>query len=111
MVDHKEKTLTEFQHEVDALVNVMGGYWPPLGMLAAVMEELGEVSRVLMDIEQIKAKKAGSKIPDLSEEMADTLYALICIANYYKIDLGTALDKSMDKFRIRDKTRFQQKNA
>ena len=52
-----ERSLDEIQKSVDIWIQQNGGYWSPLAMLAAVMEELGEVSRELLHITSTKVKK------------------------------------------------------
>jgi NTP pyrophosphatase (non-canonical NTP hydrolase) len=107
MIDLK---LSEWQQRVDILVKQMGGYWPPLGMLAALVEEVGEVARNINGLERIKAKKPTESHKELGEELADTIYALICIANHYKINLNTELERVLNKYAIRDKNRFNGSN-
>ena len=83
-----------------------GGYWPPLAMLSAIMEELGEVAREINYYEGYKPKKSNAKQLKLGEELADLLFSLICIANYYKIDLSNKFDRTLDKYLERDSKRF-----
>jgi NTP pyrophosphatase (non-canonical NTP hydrolase) len=94
------------QKIVDDWICEHGGYWPPLSMICAIMEELGEVAREINSLEGYKPKK--SKITDinLGEELADLLFSIICIANHYKIDLGKDFNNIIAKYSERDSNRF-----
>ena len=84
------------------------GYWPPLSMLAALVEETGELARELNDREGHKKKR----LPDdanLGLELADLLFGLVCIANYYHIDLDTAFKTVFEKYTKRDSERWTKK--
>ncbi len=87
------------QSEVDELVRALGGYWKPFEMLAALVEETGELADAMLALEGVKGK--GSKEP-LVEEIGDVLFALACIANHYEIDLEAALKATIEKYRRRD---------
>lgn len=89
----------ELQKEVHRVVETMGGYWPPFEMLAALTEEVGELADVLLGIEGVKGNSSKER---LEEELGDVLFALACIANFYGIDLETALKKTIDKYLSRD---------
>jgi NTP pyrophosphatase (non-canonical NTP hydrolase) len=101
-----KKSFFEWQHEVDKTVNQLGGYWPPLGMLAAAVEEMGEVARVMNRIEGVKNHKKGETPQMLGEELADTIYALLCIANSYNLNMDNEMDRILHKFLTRDANRF-----
>ena len=104
-----ERTLEEIQTSVDKWIQDNGGYWEPLGMLAAVMEELGELSREILHLATIKTKKSSEPAKSLKSEMGDLLYAIVCIANSYNISLDSALADSIEKYQKRDVNRFAQK--
>ncbi|ASJ09049.1 hypothetical protein A3L11_07330 [Thermococcus siculi] len=93
--------MNEHQARVDELVRELGGYWGPFEMLAALMEEVGELADELLKVEGIKEQGSRER---LEEELGDALFALACIANHYGIDMLEALRKSVDKYRSRDKT-------
>ena len=101
-----EDTFEAAQRAVDDVIRQLGGYWPPLAMLASVTEEVGELARILNHKEQIKVKKESEVHNPLGEELADTLFSLICIANYYDIDLGAELKIVLKKYLGRDLGRF-----
>ena len=96
--------MNKLQKEVDKLINEFGGYWEPFEMLAAVVEELGELSDEMLKFEKVKGE---GDIKTLEEEFGDLMFALFCIANYYGIDVERALLNSIAKYRDRDKFRWQ----
>lgn len=100
------RSLEEIQQSVDGWVKKNGGYWPPLGMLAAITEELGELSREILDLASVKPKKSGKSTKSLESEIGDLLFAIACMANYYDISLDSAIARSMKKFTKRDVNRF-----
>ena len=101
-----KNSLKELQQKVDDWIMSHGGYWPPLAMLSAIMEEAGEVAREINYYEGFKPKKNKEKQLKLGEELADLLFSLICIANYYKVDLSDKFDRTLTKYLERDSTRF-----
>ena len=103
----KENSLKEIQQIVNNWIKDHGGYWPPLSMISAIMEELGELAREVNSLEGYKPKKGSEKEKsNLGEELADLLFSLICVANYYKIDLSEEVEKIIDKYSERDSKRF-----
>lgn len=102
---NKNKSLSEIQKIVDDWITEHGGYWHPLAMLGAIMEELGELSRDINSKEGFKPRK-NIKKENIGGEVADLLFALICIANHYKIDLEEEFLNSIKKFTERDVNRF-----
>ena len=78
-------------------------------MLASVVEEVGELAREINSLEKIKIKKTSETNTDIGLELADILFSLVCIANYYEIDLGESFEKVMEKYSIRDKDRWTKK--
>lgn len=86
------------------------GYWPPLSLLAAIVEEVGELSREINDREGYKKKRTPDNT-DLSLELADVLFSLVCIANYYRIDLEEAFKAVMIKYAKRDMQRWPLKKS
>ena len=105
------KGINEIAKEVDEWINQFEeGYWPPLSMLASVMEEVGELARQINSLENFKKKKNDfDEIERISEELADLLFSIICISNYYKIDLEKAFHKIIKKYDSRDKNRWTKK--
>jgi len=96
----------EIQSTIDNWIRNHGDYWPPLSMLSAVMEELGELAREINCQEKFKPKKLHHSKSKLEEELGDLQFSIVCIANYYKIDLVDVLMKTMKKYFKRDSIRF-----
>lgn len=104
--------LTEYQQKVDKYIQQYEeGYWKPYAMLAALMEEVGEVARIINAIENIKPfKKNPTDVETrLSEEMGDVFFSLCCLANYFDISLDESLNVSIQKFSSRDSKRWKKK--
>jgi NTP pyrophosphatase (non-canonical NTP hydrolase) len=109
-LENPPTSLKTVQKIVDDWINQFEeGYWPPLSMLAAVVEETGELAREINDQEGFKKKRSPDNA-DLSLELADLLFSMICIANYYQIDLDEAFKKVMEKYTNRDMKRWTLKN-
>jgi NTP pyrophosphatase (non-canonical NTP hydrolase) len=103
--------LKDIQKTVDKWIGQFEeGYWSPLSMLAAVVEETGELAREINDREGYKKKR----VPDntnLGLELADLLYSLVCLANYYHIDLEEAFKAVLEKYTKRDMNRWTKKST
>ncbi|NJE06178.1 hypothetical protein E3E36_08495 [Thermococcus sp. M36] len=91
--------MDDLQRKVDGVIKMLGGYWSPLAMLAALTEEVGELADEMLKMEGIKGKASPE---GLREEIGDVMFALICIANHYGVDLSGALDDTLRKYRTRD---------
>ena len=103
--------LKKAQDEVDGWVkDYETPYWTPLSILARITEEVGEVARLLNHMYGDKPKKQSEAQQELGEEIADVLFALICLANAHDINLDDEFDKVMHKSRTRDKDRFKKKS-
>jgi len=100
-------SLDEMQDLVDVWIQKHGNYWSPLSMLSAIMEELGEIAREINHLEGFKPKKKEEmKETQLDEELADLIFSVICVANYYEINLNEAFQKIIAKYSKRDSMRF-----
>lgn len=98
-------TLDEAQQTVDAWIKTYGvRYFSELTNMACLTEEVGELARVIARRYGDQSFKAGEHA-DLSEEMADVLWVLICLANQTGVNLTEALEKSLEKKTKRDATR------
>jgi NTP pyrophosphatase (non-canonical NTP hydrolase) len=84
-------------------------YWPPLSELAALIEEVGEVARLLNHMYGSKPKKVDEARQELGGELIDVIFATMCMANRHGIDLDAEFMKKMDKCYGRDKDRFTKK--
>jgi len=102
--------LNEAQRRVDAWIGQFEeGYWPPLANLARLTEEVGELARLMNHKFGPKTKKAGEPEQDLALELADVLFVLLVIANEQGIDLAEALERTLEKYRVRDSERWVRK--
>ena len=81
------------------------GYWSPLAMFASVVEEIGELGREINDIEGYKKRKVKSN-SSLELELGDIVFSLVCLANYFEIDLEKAFTRTLNKYSKRDSTRW-----
>ncbi|MFN5845051.1 MAG: nucleotide pyrophosphohydrolase [Flavobacteriia bacterium] len=101
-------TLTEAQKAVDKWIKEYGvRYFNELTNTAMLMEEVGEVARIMARRYGEQSEKESDKNKDLGDEMADVLFVLICLANQTGIDLEEALKKNLDKKTNRDHTRHK----
>nr|MBP9181453.1 pyrophosphatase [Bacteroidia bacterium] len=75
---------------------------------AILMEEVGEVARIMARQYGEQSFKASDKEVNLADEMADVLWVLLCLANQTGVDLTDALQKNLDKKTKRDATRHQE---
>lgn len=102
-----DKTLGEFQTDVDVWIQqVGGGYWSPHENLARIAEEVGELARLLNHQFGPKPKKPNEQTQELDEELADIIFAIICLANSQDIDLGASLQRVIEKVWVRDRHRY-----
>ena len=107
-----EKTMRIMQQEVDNYIQQFKtGYFSPLGQLARLTEEVGELAREVNHYYGEKQKKNTEKDKRIEEEVGDVLFATIIMANSLNIDLTEVFDKNMDKFNQRDQFRFERKDG
>jgi NTP pyrophosphatase (non-canonical NTP hydrolase) len=98
--------ISEAQKIVDKWIQEIGvRYFDELTNTAILMEEVGEVARIMARRYGEQSEKESDKTKDLGDEMADVLFVLICLANQTGIDLETALIKNLEKKTKRDKDR------
>lgn len=101
-------TLEEAQKTVDEWIKTVGvRYFDELTNTAMLMEEVGEVARIMARKYGEQSFKESDKDKDLGDEMADVLWVLICLANQTGIDLTKAFEKNLEKKNIRDKDRHK----
>ncbi len=103
-------TIQEAQTIVDRWINTIGiRYFNELTNTAILMEEVGEVARLMARMYGEQSFKTSEQTinskENLADEMADVLFVLICLANQTGIDLTEALSKNLDKKTKRDKER------
>ncbi len=102
----QELSLKEAQQKVDEWIRTIGvRYFEPLTNLGILMEETGELARIMVRQYGEQSFKPSDKGKDLGDEMADVLWVLLCLANQCGIDLNEALQKNFDKKTGRDATR------
>jgi len=96
-------TIAEAQALVDRWINEKGvRYFNELTNTALLMEEMGEVARIMARRYGEQSEKESDKQADLADEMADVLFVLICLANQTGINLTEALEKNLEKKTQRD---------
>ena len=100
--------IKEAQQLVDNWMKTTGiRYFNELTNTAILMEEVGEVARIMSrQYGEQSFKKSDTEV-NLADEMADVLFVLICLANQTGIDLTDALEKNMQKKSIRDADRHK----
>ncbi len=99
-------TLKQIQETVDEWIQTIGvRYYSELTNTAVLMEEVGEVARLMARLYGDQSFKKGAAPYDLADEMADVLFVLVCLANQTGIDLTAAFQKNMNKKTGRDKER------
>ncbi len=104
--------LRDAQREVDAYIGQFrAGYFPPLVNLARLTEEVGELARELNHHFGPKTKKADEPVGDIALELGDILFVLVVLANQLGIDLESALEQTLDKYRVRDADRWERKST
>ncbi|MCK5823470.1 MAG: nucleotide pyrophosphohydrolase [Bacteroidales bacterium] len=101
-------TIKEAQQKVDNWINKYGvRYFNELTNLAILVEEVGEVSRIMSRLYGEQSFKDSDSKSNLSDELADVLFVLICIANQTGIDLSEAFEKNILKKTNRDHLRHK----
>ncbi|MDZ4665719.1 MAG: nucleotide pyrophosphohydrolase [Bacteroidota bacterium] len=101
-------TIAQAQKLVDQWIKKYGvRYFSELTNTAMLMEEVGEVARIMARRYGEQSEKKTDKKKKLDDELADVLFVLICIANQTGIDLEKALEKNLEKKTKRDKTRHK----
>ncbi|MDR2042670.1 MAG: nucleotide pyrophosphohydrolase [Tannerella sp.] len=104
-----ELTLQDAQRKVDEWIQTVGvRYFNELTNMAILMEEVGEVARIVARMYGEQSFKESDEAYDLADEMADVLWTLICLANQTGIDLSVAFEKNLQKKTLRDSRRHQQ---
>jgi len=100
--------ISEAQKLVDNWINTTGiRYFNELTNTAILMEEVGEVARIIArQYGEQSFKKSDTEV-NLADEMADVLFVLICLANQTGVDLTEALEKNLQKKSIRDTERHR----
>lgn len=104
-----ELSLKQAQQEVDEWIRTIGvRYFSELTNLGILMEEVGELSRLMVRRYGDQSSKQSDLDRHLEDELADVLWVLICLANQTGVDLSDAFRKNMDKKTQRDARRHQE---
>ncbi|HMD00366.1 MAG TPA: nucleotide pyrophosphohydrolase [Ferruginibacter sp.] len=99
-------TISQAQTQVDQWIKTIGvKYFSELTNLGILMEEVGELSRLMVRQYGEQSFKESDKGKDIADEMADILWVLICLANQTGVDLTIALQKNFEKKTVRDADR------
>lgn len=99
-------TIRGAQNQVDEWIQTKGvRYFSELTNLGILMEEVGELSRLMVRTYGEQSFKSSDLDRDMADEMADVLWVLICLANQTGVDLSQAWEKNMEKKNKRDHSR------
>ena len=102
--------MNKHQKKVDDWFKKSGWpYWQPHEIMVRLMEETGELARLINHIYGPKQKKSGEATQEMEEEIGDIIYTLICLANSQGLDLDKCTEKSISKVVTRDKDRYSRK--
>jgi NTP pyrophosphatase (non-canonical NTP hydrolase) len=101
-------TIEAAQALVDRWIKTVGvRYFSELTNTALLMEEVGELARIMARKFGDQVSKKGDQEEQLADEMADVLFVLICLANQTGVNLDEALKKNLEKKSIRDADRHK----
>lgn len=101
-------TINELQATVDRWIKEHGvRYFDELTNTAVLMEEVGEVARIMSRRYGEQSEKESDKNKDLGDELSDVLFVLTCIANQTGVDLTEAIAKNLEKKTKRDSERHK----
>ena len=101
-------TIQQAQTDVDQWIKTVGvRYFNELTNLGILMEEVGELSRLMVRKYGEQSFKESDKGKEIADEMADILWVLICLANQTGVDLDDAFKKNIEKKNTRDSERHQ----
>ena len=104
-----EITINQAQVVVDEWIKKVGvRYFNELTNTALLMEEVGELARIIARRYGEQSKKPNEENQDLVDEIADVLFVLICLANQTGVDLTAAFEKNIEKKTLRDAKRHKE---
>lgn len=105
---HSSISIQELQSRVDDWIRTVGvRYFSELTNLAVLMEEVGELARLISRTYGDQSFKKTDLGRDLADEMADVLFVLVCLANQTNVDLSQAILKNLEKKTHRDADRHK----
>ncbi len=101
-------TMRQAQEIVDQWIKNLGvRYFSELTNLAQLVEEVGELSRIISRTYGEQSFKDSDRESSMEDELADVLFVIICLANQTGVDLATALSKNLKKKTNRDRDRHR----
>ncbi|MFL9482365.1 nucleotide pyrophosphohydrolase [Chitinophagaceae bacterium LWZ2-11] len=101
-------TIQQAQTDIDQWIKTVGvRYFNELTNLGILMEEVGELSRLMVRKYGEQSFKESDKNKDIADEMADVLWVLMCLANQTGVNLTEALEKNFEKKNVRDGDRHK----
>jgi len=104
----KALTIRDLQAAVDRWIKTYGvRYFSEMTNLAVLMEEVGELARIISRTYGEQSFKASPKKPDFADEIADVLFVLVCLANQTGVDLEAAFSQNLKKKTDRDNFRHR----
>jgi len=107
-MENKSISLPEAQQMVDHWIKTIGvRYFSELTNMAILTEEVGALARIMARTYGDQSFQKSDEGKNLSDEMADVLWVLICLANQTGVDLNEAFLKNIEKKTSRDKDRHQ----
>lgn len=102
-------TITDAQKKVDEWIKTIGvKYFSELTNLGILMEEVGELSRIMVREYGDQSFKKNENDLNKADELADIFWVLLCLANQMNVDLEEALLKNIEKKTSRDQTRHRE---
>jgi NTP pyrophosphatase (non-canonical NTP hydrolase) len=102
-------TIEEAQLKVDVWIKTIGvRYFNELTNMGILMEEVGELSRIMVRKYGEQSFKESDKNRELGDEMADVLWVLLCLANQTGVNLTEALQNNIEKKTKRDSNRHKE---
>ncbi len=104
----QQLTVKDLQATVDRWIKTYGvRYFAEMTNLAVLMEEVGELARIISRTYGEQSFKGKETATDLGDELADVLFVLVCIANQTGVDLEAAISKNLQKKTARDNRRHR----
>jgi NTP pyrophosphatase (non-canonical NTP hydrolase) len=101
-----EITISDAQKQVDDWIRTTGvRYFNELTNMSILMEEVGELARIMARTYGEQSFKETDKNRDIADEMADVLWVLVCLANQTGVNLSDAFNRNLQKKNKRDAER------